>query len=103
MLSFVQPFFVMLHCRNFYEYQTLRNTLFLILDIQDNMMLWRSVQCLYASITLAVSGVLEPLNDLLQLAPFPSGAPEFKSFLMMILVSNLGCTYAIEYFCRKLE
>ena len=37
-------------------------------NIQDNPALWRSVQVLYGLTALAVSGALEPLNDLLQVS-----------------------------------
>ena len=72
-------------------------------NIQDNMTLWRSVQILYGSVAVAVSGILEPFNDLLQLAPFPSESPEFKSYLMFLLVANFGVAYSVEYMCRKIE
>ena len=72
-------------------------------NIQDNTTLWRSVQVLYGAVAVAASGILEPLNDLLQLAPFPSENPEFKSYLMLLLVINFGVAYTVEYLCRKVE
>ena len=72
-------------------------------NIQDNSTLWRSVQVLYGLVAVAASSMLEPLNDLLQLAPFPSENPEFKSYLMLLLVTNFVAAYSVEYMCRKLE
>jgi cation-transporting ATPase 13A1 len=71
--------------------------------ISENAMLWNSVRVLYLCIAVLASNILEPLNDLLQMAPFPPNAPEIKSYLALILLSNTCLAYAVEYFCRKLE
>ena len=41
-------------------------------SLLENIPLLRTVQGLYGCLLLAVGGGLEPLNDLLQLAPFPN-------------------------------
>lgn len=61
----------------------------------------RAVQVLYATLLLAVGGGLEPLNDLLQLAPFPSKA--FQGQLLGILVFNCGAAWMVEKGCQRLE
>ena len=71
--------------------------------IQENSGLWRSILVIYAAILLATSGLFEPFNDLLQLSPFPANAPEFKSYLALILAFNFGATWYIEVFCQKFE
>lgn len=70
-------------------------------SISENVYLWRSVQALYAVLLIVVGGQLEPLNDLLQIAPFPSS--EFQAYLLLILVSNFGASYAVESFSRRFE
>ena len=61
------------------------------------------MQVLYGLIAVAASGILDPLNDLLQMAPFPAETPEFKSYMMLLLVINFVGSYSVEYMCRKLE
>jgi cation-transporting ATPase 13A1 len=70
-------------------------------SIFENIYLWRSVQVLYGVLLVVAGGQLEPLNDLLQMAPFPS--PEFQAYLLGILVFNFGACYAVESACQKLE
>lgn len=70
-------------------------------SIFENIYLWRSVQVLYGLLLVVAGGQLEPLNDLLQMAPFPS--PEFQACLLAILVFNFGACYTVESLCQKLE
>jgi hypothetical protein len=56
---------------------------------------------LYGVLLVVAGGQLEPLNDLLQMAPFPS--PEFQGYLLGILVVNFAACYAVERACQKLE
>lgn len=70
-------------------------------SIFENVYLWRSVQVLYGVLLVVAGGQLEPLNDLLQMAPFPS--PEFQAYLLGILVFNFGACYTVESLCQKLE
>ena len=49
----------------------------------ENIPLLRTVQGLYGCLLLAVGGGLEPLNDLLQLAPFPN--KDFQASLLYIV------------------
>lgn len=70
-------------------------------SIFENIYLWRSVQVLYGVLLVVAGGQLEPLNDLLQMAPFPS--PEFQAYLLGILVFNFGACYTVESLCQKLE
>lgn len=70
-------------------------------SITENLTLWRSIQVLYGVLLVVCGGQLEPLNDLLQLAPFPS--PEFQTYLILILVVNFAAAYGIERFCQTLE
>jgi hypothetical protein len=58
-------------------------------------------QVLYGVLLVVAGGQLEPLNDLLQMAPFPS--PEFQGYLLGILVVNFAACYAVERACQKLE
>ncbi len=67
--------------------------------ISDNKYLWRSVQGTYGIMLVLVGGQFEPLNDLLQMVPFPT--PEFQLSLIGILAFNFGAAYAIEHACRK--
>lgn len=68
-------------------------------SIQENTALWRSVQVIYTALLIVAGGQLEPLNDLLQMAPFPS--PIFQASLIGILLFNFGVCYGIEKFCQK--
>lgn len=70
-------------------------------SIFENIYLWRSVQVLYGVLLIVAGGQLEPLNDLLQMAPFPS--PEFQAYLLGILAFNFAACYAVETACQKLE
>ena len=65
-------------------------------SIQENTPLWRSVQIIYASLLVIAGGQLEPLNDLLQMAPFPSS--EFQASIIAVLVANFLLCYGIEHF-----
>ena len=68
-------------------------------SIQENVALWRSVQFIYAVLFIVAGGQLEPLNDLLQLAPFPS--PSFQASLIGILLLNFAVCYGIEKLSEK--
>jgi cation-transporting ATPase 13A1 len=68
-------------------------------SIQENTLLWRSVQGIYASLLIVAGGQLPPLNDFLQLAPFPSS--NFQAILIAILVLNFGVSFAIEKACQR--
>ncbi len=70
-------------------------------SITENVTLWRSIQALYAVLLVVAGGQLEPLNDLLQMAPFPSA--EFQATMIAILVGNFAAAFAIEKFCQKME
>ena len=65
-------------------------------SIQENIPLWRSVQIIYASLLVIAGGQVEPLNDLLQMAPFPSS--EFQASIIAVLVANFLLCYGIEHF-----
>jgi cation-transporting ATPase 13A1 len=64
--------------------------------IEDNKTLYRSIQVLYFILLVVAGGQLEPLNDALQMAPFP--APEFQAYLVGILVFNFGASCLVERF-----
>ena len=68
-------------------------------SIQENVALWRSVQFIYAALLIIAGGQLEPLNDLLQMAPFPS--PTFQAYLIGILLCNFGFCFSVEKLCQK--
>lgn len=70
-------------------------------SITENVTLWRSVQVLYCVLLIVAGGQLEPLNDLLQMAPFPSS--EFQGYLIAIVGSNFLLAYGVEQACQKLE
>jgi len=70
-------------------------------SITENIMLWRSIQVLYVVLLIVAGGQVEPLNDLLQLAPFPN--PEFQAKLIGVLILNFAAAYSIEKLCQKLE
>ena len=67
-------------------------------SIQENVSLWRSIQVIYAALLIVAGGQLEPLNDLLQMAPFPS--PAFQASLIGILLFNFAVCYGIEKLCH---
>lgn len=69
--------------------------------IMENTLLWRSVLVLYGLILLIAGGQVEPLNDLLQMAPFPSS--QFQGILVGILLSNFVASFAVEKACQRLE
>jgi len=69
-------------------------------SIQENSPLWRSVLISYGVLLVAATEVLEPLNDLLQLAKFPD--PKFRSFFICLMAANFGCSWMIEKMCQKL-
>ena len=70
-------------------------------NIQDNLLLWRSVQAVYAVVLIIVGGQVEPLNDLLQLSAWPN--PNFQVYLIGILVFNFLGTCAVERFALRYE
>ena len=70
-------------------------------SIQENQLLWRSIQGIYLAILIVAGGQLEPLNDFLQLAPFPSS--EFQVYLILILAFNFAATWGIERFALMFE
>ena len=53
---------------------------------------------MYAALLILAGGQLEPLNDLLQMAPFPS--PSFQASLIGILLLNFCFCYGIEKLCQ---
>jgi cation-transporting ATPase 13A1 len=63
-------------------------------SVQDNQLLWRSVQVIYVIILVLAGGQLEPLNDLLQLTPSPSS--QFQIYFILILLFNTVATYSIN-------
>ena len=71
--------------------------------ISENTLFWNTVRALYLCVAAAASDTIAPLNDLLQMAPFPADYPEFKSYLALILISNTALVYGVEKFCRFLE
>lgn len=68
-------------------------------SIQENIYLWRSVQVIYACLLIIAGGQFEPLNELLQMAPFPN--PTFQAILIGILLINFGTSFAIEKLCQS--
>ena len=70
-------------------------------NITDNQLLWRSVQVIYGALVIVAGGQLEPINDLLQMAPFPNAA--FQAKLLAILIANFGVSYMIEKGAQRLE
>jgi cation-transporting ATPase 13A1 len=69
--------------------------------LAENLYLWRSVQGLYLGLLVLAGGQLEPLNDLLQMAPFP--CPEFQALLVAVLAFNFCAAFAIEKACQRME
>lgn len=69
-------------------------------SIQENVPLWRSVQVIYVALLIVAGGQVEPLNDFLQMAPFPS--PDFQASIIGVLVANFALCYGIEKFCQTL-
>jgi len=70
-------------------------------SIQENDLMWRSVQVLYVLLLIIVGGQLEPLNDFLQLAPFPSS--DYQMYLIALLVTNTAAIYGVEKFSLLYE
>lgn len=70
-------------------------------SIQENVWMWRAVQAAYLSLIVVTGGQLLPLNDLLQMAPFPSA--NFQICLLVILLLNFACAYGVEKFSQTLE
>ncbi len=70
-------------------------------SITENLTLWRSIQALYGVLLVVAGGQLEPLNDLLQMAPFPSA--HFQAALIAVLACNFAGAFLVERFCQKLE
>ena len=68
-------------------------------SITENAALYRSIQVIYGVVLVAVGGQFEPLNDLLQLVPFP--VPQFQVYLLGILLFNVASTWSIEKFCQN--
>jgi cation-transporting ATPase 13A1 len=69
-------------------------------SIQENTPLWRSVQAIYAALLIVAGGQVEPLNDFLQMAPFPSA--DFQAAIIGVLGANFALCYAIEKGCQRL-
>ncbi len=70
-------------------------------ELTSNIYFWRLLQVIYAVILIIVGGQFEPINDLLQLVPYPNA--EFQARFLGILVMNAGLAYGIEKYCRRLE
>jgi len=70
-------------------------------SIQDNTPLWRSVVAIYIVLVIVAGGQLEPLNDFLQMAPFPSA--EFQTTLVLILLVNFALGFGADRLARNLE
>ena len=70
-------------------------------SISENKLLWRTVVAIYAVLLVVAGGQLDPLNDLLQMAPFPN--PNFQATLLAVLIANFAASYGIEKLCQKLE
>jgi manganese-transporting P-type ATPase len=70
-------------------------------SITENRYLWRSVQVIYIVLLVIAGGQVEPLNDLLQMAPFPNA--QFQTTLLGVLIFNFGASFGIERLCQKLE
>jgi cation-transporting ATPase 13A1 len=70
-------------------------------DITLNIYLWRSLQVIYIALLIIIGGQFEPINDFLQLIPFPS--KQFQIQFLIILIFNSGGNYLIERICRKFE
>ena len=68
-------------------------------SITDNKQLWRSIQGIYLALLVLAGGQFDPLNDLLQMAPFPD--PQFQIYLIGILVVNFAASYVIEKSCQR--
>ena len=66
-------------------------------DLKENVYLWRSVLVIYVLLLVVIGGQFEPLNDFLQLAPFPSSI--FQAQLLGILVLN----FLVCYFAEKIS
>lgn len=69
--------------------------------LRENVYLFRSVLAVYAVLVMVVGGQIEPLNDLLQISPFPNSA--FQVYLLLALVFNFGASYGVELVSRRLE
>lgn len=70
-------------------------------NIWDNKLFWRSLQIIYFFLFVIVSGVFEPLNDLLQLVPFPS-LFFYYAFGSIILLDLVGA-WGVEKLSHLLE
>lgn len=70
-------------------------------NVWDSRVLSLSFLALYAFIFLLVSAAVEPLNDSLQLVPFPSS--HFKSLLALVLLGDLALTSLVEKLSQQLE
>lgn len=70
-------------------------------ELTSNVYFWRLLQGIYIVILIIVGGQFEPINDLLQLVPYPNA--EFQARFLGILVMNAGIAYGIEKYCRRLE
>jgi len=70
-------------------------------SLTANTAMLRTVQALYGGLLLALGGSLEPLSDLLQLAPFPN--KDFQAILLVVLLCNFGAALAVEKLCQRLE
>jgi cation-transporting ATPase 13A1 len=70
-------------------------------NLANNPMLFWSIKIIYGTIALVLSGVFDPLNDLLQLDKFP--CLEYQYLLALIVVLDFGSCWLIEKYCQKLE
>lgn len=70
-------------------------------NIWDNRNLSGSFFAVYLFLAILVSGVIEPLNDLLQIVPFPS--QRFRALLTLILLADLLLALVIEWISRRME
>jgi manganese-transporting P-type ATPase len=70
-------------------------------NIWSSKLLSCSFLLVYVFVFLLVSAAVEPLNDSLQLVPFPSF--HFKSLLALVLLGDLALTSLVEKMCQQLE
>lgn len=70
-------------------------------EISLNYYLYKALQVIYVILLIIIGGQFEPINDFLQLVPFPN--QDFQIKFLGILAGNSFCNFLIEQISRRME
>jgi cation-transporting ATPase 13A1 len=71
------------------------------MKLTDHALLFRTAILIYFAVVLLVGQQFQPLNDFLQLVPFPDSA--YQGQLLSVFLGDFVLCYGIEMSCRRME